>query len=156
MNGWGGTVTGGLKVALFDVGNVSAPAVVDTAVIGTGMTQSPALADHKAFFFDERRGVLVLPVYDAEYRAPWTGAYVFTVSEESGIDHIGTIAHESSWEGRVERTVRFGETLATVSELSVVLTSLPDCSRAGAVVLGDSPAPPPVRTGAPVPPEVSV
>jgi len=155
VNEWGGTATGGLKVALFDVGNVSAPTVVDTAVIGSGTTGSPALDDHRAFFFDERRGVLVLPVFDygrgyPVSSSPWNGAYVFAVSEEEGIDHIGTISHESSWDGRVERTVRFGETLATVSELSVVLTSLPDCSRAGAVVLGESTLlPPPVVTAVP-------
>jgi inhibitor of cysteine peptidase len=155
---WGGTVNGGLKVALFDVGNVSAPTVLDTAVIGSSMTGSPALEDHRAFFFDEKRGVLVLPVFDhgREYpvsSSPWNGAYVFTVSEGEGIDHIGTITHESSWDGRVERTVRFGETLATVSELSVVLTDLPDCTRAGSVVLGESGVPPPVvTTSGPVPP----
>lgn len=161
VNEWGGTVTGGLKVALFEVGNVSAPAVIDTAIIGTRTTQSPALDDHKAFFFDERRGVLVLPIFDhgREYpvssSSPWNGAYVFAVSEEDGIDHTGTITHESSWDGRVERTVRFGETLATISDLSVVLTSLPDCTRAGEVVIGESPAaPPPVYTGVPVPPAV--
>uniref|UniRef100_UPI002601662E beta-propeller domain-containing protein n=1 Tax=uncultured Methanofollis sp. TaxID=262500 RepID=UPI002601662E len=129
-------------------------------VIGGQMTGSPALEDHRAFFFDERRGVLVLPVFDhgGEYpssssSSPWNGAYVFTVSEEEGIDHIGTIAHEPSWDGRVERTVRFDETLATVSELSVVLTDLPDCTRAGSVVLGESTLPPPVvTTGGPLPP----
>lgn len=154
VNEWGGTVTGGLKVALFDVGNVSAPTVVDTAVIGGRMSGSPALEDHKAFFFDERRGVLVLPVFDYGQNypvssSPWNGAYIFAVSEEEGIDHIGTIAHESSLDGRVERTVRFGETLATISEQSVVLTSLPDCSRLGAVALGESTLPPPVVTTAP-------
>ncbi|QSZ66903.1 hypothetical protein RJ40_05050 [Methanofollis aquaemaris] len=158
VNEWGGTVTGGLKVALFDVGNVSAPAVIDTAVIGTGRTHSPALDDHKAFFFDERRGVLALPVSDRDrdgtgYSTPWNGAYIFTVSEKDGIDHIGTVTHEPSWEGRVERTVRFGETLATVSEQSIVLTALPDCTRAGAVVLGGPTAPPPVQTGVPMPTE---
>lgn len=161
VNEWGGTVNGGLKVALFDVADVSAPTVVDTAVIGGQMTGSPALEDHKAFFFDERRGVLVLPVFDHRENypvssSPWNGAYVFTVSEGEGIDHIGTIAHESSWDGRVERTVRFDETLATISELSIVLTDLPDCTRAGSVVLGDSSVlpPPVVTTPRPLPPEM--
>jgi uncharacterized secreted protein with C-terminal beta-propeller domain len=52
----------GVKIALFDVSNVSDPKVVDDFVIGDSSTHSEALNDHKAFFFDKKKDILSIPI----------------------------------------------------------------------------------------------
>ena len=52
----------GVKIALFNVANVSNPRVIDDIVIGDRYTDSHALEDHKAFFFDGAKRVLAVPI----------------------------------------------------------------------------------------------
>jgi inhibitor of cysteine peptidase len=52
----------GLKLSLFDVGNVNAPKEISQYIIGDRGTDSPALYEPKAFLFDNSRGLLVIPV----------------------------------------------------------------------------------------------
>jgi uncharacterized secreted protein with C-terminal beta-propeller domain len=117
-NEWGGVVIEGLKLALFDVANVENPTLVGNFVIGGPGTDSEALRDHKAFFFDKSRGLLVIPVKimsDKNQQMPpdaqpisspvvsgmpsqwmWDGAYVLGVSSTDGFTLKGTITHAES------------------------------------------------------------
>lgn len=108
----------GLKFALFDVANVENPTLVGKFVIGGPGTDSEALRDHKAFFFDKSRGLLVIPVRvvsDKNQQMPpeaqpislpgvssmpsqwvWDGAYVLGVNATDGFTLKGTITHAES------------------------------------------------------------
>jgi uncharacterized secreted protein with C-terminal beta-propeller domain len=102
----------GIKIALFDVSDVSNPKEIGNPyVIGERGTDSPVLWDHKAFLFDKSRNLLVIPVSVAEideskypngvpsyaYGEPvWQGAYVFNVSLDQGLQLKGRIAHIES------------------------------------------------------------
>jgi uncharacterized secreted protein with C-terminal beta-propeller domain len=101
----------GIKIALFDVSDVSNPVEISKYEIGDRGTDSPVLWDHKAFLFDKSRNLLVIPVSVAEideseypngvpsyaYGEPvWQGAYVFDVSLDQGLQLKGRITHIES------------------------------------------------------------
>jgi len=95
----------GVKIALFDVANVSNPKVVDDFVIGDSSTYSAALDNHKAFFFDKKKEVLSIPITSdarsldglSSKIAPdwnrWNGFYVFDLDDKNGFSLKGTITH---------------------------------------------------------------
>ena len=104
-NSWGGVSTKGVKLALFDVTNVSNPKQISKIEIGQEGSHSEALTDHKAFLFDKQKNLLVIPVTEvksASYRdgsnrqykrLAWQGAYVLNVTPEQGFQIRGKISH---------------------------------------------------------------
>lgn len=98
----------GVKISLFDVGNVTDPKELAKLEIGDRGTESNALYNPHAFLFSRARNMLVLPILEAqidesdfadgEAPADWygeyvnQGAYVFDISEE-GIELRGSISH---------------------------------------------------------------
>ncbi len=124
----------GVKVALFDVSDVSNPKVIDDYVIGDSSTHSEALNNHKAFFFDKRKNILSIPINsdvksldgisDAKMIAPewnrWNGFYIFGLDTTDGINLKGTITHsenDSRYYGSGNsRTFYIEEVLYTASD----------------------------------------
>ena len=100
-------VTQGLKLALFDISDPTSPRVAYDTVIGHRGTESPALSDHKAFFFDPLRGVVVLPVSLAlvpsgQTGSLWThgqnvfqGALAYAIGEDR-FELLATITHDTA------------------------------------------------------------
>ncbi len=85
----------GLKLALFDVTDVSNPKEISKYIIGERGTDSEALRDHKAFLFSKEKNLLVLPISLVEggiYNA-FQGAFVFNVDLDSGFALKGKITH---------------------------------------------------------------
>lgn len=106
-NEFGGIQTTGVKVALFDVSDVSNPRLVDDYLIGDSGTDSEVLWDHKAFLFDRTKDVLSIPIttYGQEtvesgerYVPPniWRGFYVFGTSPDAGFNLKGTVEHSNA------------------------------------------------------------
>ena len=99
----------GVKIALFNVADVSDPKVLDDIVIGDRSTHSEAQYNHKAFFFDKSRNMLSIPIsgdsdgleditskmFAPEYNR-WSGFYVFDVDSTNGFSIKGTITHSDS------------------------------------------------------------
>jgi uncharacterized secreted protein with C-terminal beta-propeller domain len=135
-NGFGGVQATGVKLALFDVSDVSQPRLVDDHIIEGQGTDSEALYDHKAFFFDKSRGLLSIPVtsYDAEpkyepdgrYIQPktWKGFYVFNLGAGEGISLKGTIEHGNTadyyYYSQGSRSFYIGDVLYTVSANNLI------------------------------------
>jgi inhibitor of cysteine peptidase len=109
------TAIQGLKLALFDVTDVTNPVEIEHITIGDRGTDSPALYDHKAFLFDKEKGLLVIPVslYEipqktldqandsniSEIPMDWgqftfQGAYVYHLSIDGGFQLQGRITHQ--------------------------------------------------------------
>jgi inhibitor of cysteine peptidase len=145
VNKWGGAQSGGLKLALFDVSDVSDPQLVDQFVIGDSGTDSEALRDQKAFLFDKNKGIVVLPVKETSYMPVvksgqtysqymyWDGAYVFDISPTKGISLRGTVVHDSGPDGyygsdTVRRSLYIDNTLYTISTQKIVMSDLSDLS----------------------------
>jgi inhibitor of cysteine peptidase len=139
----------GIKIALFDVSNVTNPIQMYEYVIGDRGSNSPILTDHKAFLFDKTKNLLVIPVLvakidESQYpegvpanaygQAVWQGAYVFGLSLEHGFNLTGKITHiegsvdVSDTNYWVERSLYIENVLYTVSERKVMLNSLEDLS----------------------------
>jgi uncharacterized secreted protein with C-terminal beta-propeller domain len=139
----------GIKVALFDVSNVSNPIQVANYTIGDRGSDSPVLSDPKAFLFDRSKNLLVIPVLNATidqsqypnssavppgaYGQPvWQGACVFNLTLNGGFVFRGGITHiedgTSIWDSNyyVERSLYIDNVLYTVSNAEVKLNSLDD------------------------------
>jgi uncharacterized secreted protein with C-terminal beta-propeller domain len=131
----------GIKIALFNVADVSNPKVVDDIVIGDSSTHSESLYNHKAFFFDKTRGVLSIPISgdveslngisSSKMFAPdynrWSGFYVFDLDSLDGFNLKGTITHsadDSRYYGIGNaRTFYIDDVLYTASERYLKMNS---------------------------------
>jgi inhibitor of cysteine peptidase len=140
----------GIKLALFDVSNVSNPIQMANYTIGDRGSDSPVLSDPKAFLFDESKNLLVIPVLNATidlsqyngsaippwaYGQPvWQGACVFNLTLSNGfilrgeITHIDNGTSIENTDYYVQRSLYIDNVLYTVSNAMVKLNSLDDLS----------------------------
>ena len=147
----------GVKIALFDVSNVSNPTQIANYTIGDRGSDSPVLRDHKAFLFDKQRNLLVIPalvaqidpseypgeIPDYAYGEPvWQGALVFNVTLEEGfrlrggVTHIENPADKTDWNHYVQRSLYIEDTLYTVSNVKVKMNSLQDLTFIKEIAVG--------------------
>jgi len=158
-NDWGGVSVSGVKLALFDVSDVSNPKLVDKVQIRDAGSDSAALEDHHAFLFDRAKNLLVIPIravtnepvakgdYYSNRPQVWYGAYVFGLSPETGFFLRGTVQHGSGDTGyyyygssasEVKRSLYIGDILYTMSSKQIKANSLDDL----ATTLATIPLPP--------------
>ena len=132
----------GIKIALFNVADVSNPRVIDEVVIGDSSTYSESLYDHKAFFFDKTKGILSIPITSdaknlnndssSKMIAPdynrWSGFYVFDLNSSDGFDLKGKVTHSDSdsryYNMGNARTFYIDDVLYTVSEGYLKMNSM--------------------------------
>lgn len=151
----------GMKVALFDVTDVTDPQEIHKEIIGGRGTDSPLLTDHKALLFDRERGLLAFPVtvydkratpkqneWDADTMPVFQGAYVYSFNVNSGFALQGKITHHASddflksgdyWYDQtgldIDRMVRIDSTLFTLSEAQLKSSALANLTQLGSVDL---------------------
>ena len=144
--GEGGVKTKGLKLALFDVKDISNPKVLDTYLMGDMGSDSIALYDHKAFLFSKEKNILVLPVTlrEATGTNSWgdltfSGAMAWQINDGrfsllGRIDHSdgGRVAPSDFWGGydyydnTVKRSLYIGSELYTFSNQYLKVNNLSD------------------------------
>lgn len=153
----------GVKIALFNVSDVSNPTVVDDLIIGESSTHSEALRDHKAFFFDGRNKILSIPIVgpfndlsatldaselenthsrDMDYHdnRRWTGFYILDVGPQDGVEVRGSVSHSAftadlSWMDK-PRTFYIEDVLYTVSNEVLSANDIDSLKNLGFVRLG--------------------
>ena len=143
----------GVKIALFDVADVSNPKVSDDIVIGDRSTSSEALYNHKAFFFDKTREILSIPISgdagnleelsSSKTTTPdnnrWDGFYVFNLNNIDGFNLKGTITHSddsSRYYGMNNaRTFYIDDILYTVSEDRLKMNSFDNLEEINSIKL---------------------
>lgn len=147
----------GLKLAVFDVSDVSNPKELHKIVIGDRGTDSFALQNHKAFLYDKEKELLVLPISLAEIPADqkrpveeqqsspaygttvFQGAFVYRLTLENGFEERGRITHIGPEEelksgyyyendSQVQRSLFIGNVLYTLSDRMLKANSLSDLS----------------------------
>lgn len=133
----------GLKLAVFDVTDVSHPVEMFKTSIGDRGTDSEVLRNHKALLFDKEKGILSFPVTLMEVKNPLTtsknrildygqftfqGAYVYQFDLLNGFTLRGKITHLQDADlmkagqhynygsNTVERTIYIKDTLYTISK----------------------------------------
>ena len=143
----------GVKIALFNVSEVENPQVADEIIIGERSTNSEALYNHKAFFFDKSRGILSIPIsgngdslkqeFNSKIIAPefnqWSGFYVYDLSSSKGFEPKGAITHvdgDSRYYGMSNaRTFYIEDVLYTVSEEYLKMNSIEDLENVNSIKL---------------------
>jgi uncharacterized secreted protein with C-terminal beta-propeller domain len=100
----------GLKMSLFDVSDVSNPREITKWVSEDRYASSTAEFEHKAFLMDVQKELLVIPVNNWQRDNQYSGAYVFSITEDS-LELRGLVEHEN----QVERSTWIGSELYTKS-----------------------------------------
>lgn len=143
---WGGVITGGIKLSLFDVSDVANPKEIDKYELGDRGSDSIALQDHKAFLFSREKNLLVIPVSIMESsdkrgygQFTFGGAVVFKV-DKNGFELTGKIDHSdggsqgegeywggySYYDNTVKRSLYIGDILYTFSSKYLKMNKLSD------------------------------
>lgn len=137
----------GMKLSLFDVSDVVNPKEVSKYYIGGPGTYSEALHDHKAFLFSREKSLLVIPAteYEKDYRPGFQGAYVFTLTAESGFELKGRITHDKEngtqkgdyyyFNAPIRRSLYIGSNLYTLSDRTLKINSLDDLAEIKSIEL---------------------
>lgn len=144
-NEWGGATTKGLKLSLFDVRDVKNPKEINTFTIGGAGSYSEAANDHKAFLFDKKKNLLVIPatINDDEnkYQVSFMGDLVFKI-DDKGFELRGKVSHESDAVGtrndygaQIKRNLYIDDVLYSVSDKQIGMNRLSDLSLVGALSL---------------------
>jgi uncharacterized secreted protein with C-terminal beta-propeller domain len=170
-NQWGGTVTAGLKIALFDVADVGAPKVLDEYLIGGRGSDSEALNDHHAFLFSKEKNLLVIPatVREGGKGFDWgkfvfSGALVFDLSDKKfnlkgKIDHSdgGKAGVSEDWYGynfydnTVRRSLYINDALYTFSSKYLKANNIADLKEVKTLKFATTPEVIPMPLPTPVP-----
>ncbi|WP_166238460.1 beta-propeller domain-containing protein [Paenibacillus turpanensis] len=151
----------GMKLALFDVSDVSKPIEKFKENIGDRGTESELLRNHKALLFSRDKELLAFPVTlmeapiqpdgsknAAEYGTfTYQGAYIYRLNVEQGFQLRGRISHLSDqdlkkagnhWhynDRSVQRILYIGDTLYTLSQSQIQAHDLETLQEHGRLVL---------------------
>jgi uncharacterized secreted protein with C-terminal beta-propeller domain len=138
--GSGGVRTGGFKLSLFDVTDVSNPKEIKKEVIG--QKASSALEnDHKALMISLEKGIMGFPLtYTDTDDRYFSGYYVYKLSTDD-FDYFGRISHiavntamSDAREGLfIERGIYIGDYLYTFSQDRIEVHSLKTLKKAGSL-----------------------
>ena len=152
----------GMKIAVFDVTDVSNPKEMWKTEIGDRGTDSPALQDHKAFLYSPEKQILALPIRLAELSPEvknnperqgneygdftFQGAYVYKLTLDKGFQLIGRVTHHEDdqaalksgyywgqYDTDIQRVLYVGDTLLTVSNDKIGLNGLFDLKQRGSI-----------------------
>ncbi|MCK5085684.1 beta-propeller domain-containing protein [Candidatus Parcubacteria bacterium] len=155
-----GRVTGGIKLSLFDVSDVSNPKEIDKFVLGDRNSNSIAINEHKAFLFSKDKNLLVIPVTMQEdvvevqksvifeedmiimppVRKYFNGAAIFNINKK-GFELKGKIDHSNddnkSWNrnSNVQRSLYIDNVLYTLSNKYLKANGLNDLNEIKSVEL---------------------
>ena len=151
----------GMKMAMFDVTDVTKPVRKFAVDIGDRGTDSELLRNHKALLFSKSKGLISFPVaiYEVADRDTGTqglnalqygsftfqGAYVYQVDPDTGFKLKGRITHLTdedylkagdSWynSGRdIDRILYINDTLYTLSQEEIRASNLADLKKTGSL-----------------------
>lgn len=155
MKGWDGEPQAfyqGLKIAIFDVTNVSQPVEMSKVVIGDRGTDSEILNNHKALLFSKEKNLMAFPVTLMEktpgakdkHNTPaygsfsFQGAYIYNIDLKNGLKYKGRISHLNPadyqkagdyWydsDNNVKRILYIGNVLYTISPGKIKAQSIAD------------------------------
>lgn len=150
----------GMKIALFDVTDVTNPIQKFSEAIGDRGTDSELLRNHKALLFSKSKNLLAFPVTVMEVNRAvkdensleygqfaFQGAYVYNIDAENGFKLKGKITYISgeeyekaesyyyNHERYVERILYIGDTLYTLSKGMVKAHGLDDMKESGSIII---------------------
>lgn len=144
-----GQVTGGVKLALFDVSDVTQPKLRHSLMIGKEGSYSDVFYDHKALLFDKERSLLGFPIQESAVVAgtDWPmpvfqGAQVYRITIDQGFEKLAAISHVTdnayyAWNRAIRRLLTIEDQLYTVSEARIQANDLDKFAETGGLDLPD-------------------
>ncbi len=152
----------GVKVAVFDVSDVSQPREKWKTVIGDRGTESALLHDHRALLHSPERGLLAFPVtvvkeerpvrresagevwFDRSNRTVFQGIYVYRIESDMTLTERGRISHIEEdvdpWSRTkkiIKRALYIDDTLFTVSDRMIKANRLEDLREVDSLIVAD-------------------
>jgi inhibitor of cysteine peptidase len=162
-NGRETAIQQGMKIAIFDVSDVSNPKQMFMEIIGDRGTHSELLYNHKALLFSKEKNLLAFPVTVAEIKKgnnanPTTpgkvisnwgepafiGAYVYNIDLKKGFSLSGKITHldtnefearKYDWNSQISRLLYIKDNIYTISEGYLKVNRLNDLKETGSLKL---------------------
>ncbi|NLY09509.1 MAG: hypothetical protein GXZ11_06385 [Tissierellia bacterium] len=145
---YGNTFATGIKIAVFDVNDVSNPKVKNQIILGDKGSYASILEDHKALMYDKEKNIFAFPAILTKVKEggkpneygdiSFQGALVFSVNNKEGVKELGRISHvEKGTESApdeayfIDRIIRIVNTYYTLSEKQVRANSTSDFSLQG-------------------------
>jgi uncharacterized secreted protein with C-terminal beta-propeller domain len=147
----------GMKVALFDVGDVKNPVLMYQELIGDRGTDSELLWNHRALLFSKSRSLMAFPVnlYEVKDKAAgsngsdvsiqygtmtWQGFMAWRLTLEKGFEKLAYISHLDPVElynsdRHVSRGAYIGDVLYTLSNREVRATEMTGWTEVGRLTL---------------------
>ncbi len=141
----GGVLMQGMKMAVFDVSDVTKPKELFKEIIGGRGTDSELLRNHKALLFSKEKGLLAFPVRVIEGNAElksstdvFQGAYIYSIDMSKGFNLRSKITHiseedylKSGYYGyygdkNIERLLYIDDALYSLSKARLAAHSLAD------------------------------
>lgn len=153
-----GRITGGIKLSLFDVSDISNPKEIDKYVLGDRNSNSIAINEHKAFLFSREKNLLVIPVnmqneiiwdiveeeeslsiMPSAKRKYFNGAAVFNINKK-GFELKGMIDHSDgsnqyNYQTSVNRSLYIEEVLYTLSQQYLKMNELSSLKEVNSLLL---------------------
>ncbi|MBD3281398.1 hypothetical protein GF391_01500 [Candidatus Uhrbacteria bacterium] len=152
----------GIKMAVFDVTDVTNPKELHKIIIGDRGTESEALHNHKAFMYSPSKQLLALPIRLAELSDEvkadpyndgneygdftFQGAFVYKLTVAGGFEELGRITHhednqaalKSGWyygdyDADIDRVAYMDNTFLTLSDSGIQMHQLYDLQKQGQV-----------------------
>lgn len=142
------TVTGGIKISLFDITDFTNPIEQDNVIIGGRGTYSDVQYNHKALFRNTDFNYFGFPVslynekgeYEIQYQG--SGAVIYEITDENGIQLKGNLVTPPAsgemyedWESMIQRMIYIDDTLYTVSRNEIKSYDLQTFNVLGSVKL---------------------
>jgi len=124
-----------VKISIFDVNDVSQPVEIDQYTVSGAWSYTTVLTDHKAFLFDKKKELLVIPVSisDPYKGVAWHGIYAFRITSDYKLTFRGGISHidpEDVWNSSfwINRALYINDVLYALSNSKLSMHSLADLS----------------------------
>jgi len=162
-----GQLQGGVRLALFDVADVTQPKLRHSLVIGSQGSYSDVFYDHRALLFDKTRDLLGFPILETAPvaggdwpMAVFQGAQIYRISAAEGFRKLAVISHARDdnpydWYRSVRRLLTIEDQFYTLSEARIQADDIDRHTMTGALDLPDVPSTDPVPVdpgGDPLPP----
>ena len=136
-NEWGGIVTNGLKVDLYDISDFENPTQKYTQTYGGRGSSSEVTYNPRMFVWNARNNLLMFPAQLMEqdtssyrYTSGWQGALILQVDKDAGIEEQVRITHidmSEIGEKRKEECAKYGPTDTEVKCYTHVTTGEEIC-----------------------------
>jgi inhibitor of cysteine peptidase len=131
-----------VRILLFNVTDVSAPASLSEYIFDGSWSDTEVLADHRAFLFAHSKNLLAIPatIYNYDHKTE-QGLFLFNITLDDGIRLRGKITHQEAeadyWNYTyyVRRALYIENVLYTLSDRKIQMNNLDTMDKIGEIML---------------------